>query len=86
MDKYLEIFIKAFKCFDHKLKNYCCVKIIRSEEKFTNQAKIEIKILEYILTHDKSEHSNIVKIMENFMFRNHVVRINIKNSVLYLNY
>jgi dual specificity tyrosine-phosphorylation-regulated kinase 2/3/4 len=66
---------QAFKCFDHKLKANCCIKIIRSEEKFTNQAKIEIRILEYILNHDKSGSSNVVKIQEHFMFRNHVVRI-----------
>lgn len=78
--------IKAFKCFDHKLKTNCCIKIIRSEEKFTNQAKIEIRILEFILNNDKYGSSNVVKILEHFMFRNHVVNIFLKSSVLYLNY
>jgi dual specificity tyrosine-phosphorylation-regulated kinase 2/3/4 len=50
------------------------VKIIRSEEKFTNQSKIEIKILEYIQSHDKIGNSNVVKILDHFMFRTHVVR------------
>jgi hypothetical protein len=67
--------LQAFKCFDHKTKANCCVKIIRSEEKFTNQAKIEIRILEFILKHDKQHTSNVVKILESFMFRSHMVKI-----------
>lgn len=59
---------------DHKTKNYVCVKIIRSEEKFTNQAKIEIRILEYIQSHDSHGQSNVVKILDHFMFRAHVVK------------
>lgn len=35
-------FGKVFKAFDHKKKQYVALKIIKSQLKFTNQAKIEV--------------------------------------------
>jgi serine/threonine protein kinase len=64
-------FGQAVKCFDHKNREYVCVKIIKNKKKFSKQAQIEINILEYI--RDKNDKdSNTVKIIEHFMFRNHI--------------
>lgn len=38
-------FGKVVKAYDHKKKQYIALKIIKSQQKFTNQAKIEVEIL-----------------------------------------
>lgn len=63
---------EAIKCYDHKTKEYVCVKIIKSNIKFYEQAKIEIQILDYISRNDIHSFSNIVKFYTHFTFRNHI--------------
>lgn len=68
-------FGQALKCYDHYLKTNICLKIIKNKKKFTNQAKIEIRLLHYINQNDRQEESNVIKMVDNFTFRNHVVII-----------
>ena len=68
-------FGQALKCIDHKTQEMVAVKIIRSKKKFYNQSTIEIKILKYIKDHDPKGKANVVKILDFFMFRKHVVSI-----------
>ena len=63
---------EAIKCYDHKTKEYVCVKVIKSNIKFYDQAKIEIQILDYISRNDTNSFSNIVKFYTHFSFRNHI--------------
>lgn len=63
---------EAVKCLDHKTNEYVCIKIIKSNMQFHNQAKIEIKLLEYISKNDKEGETNIVKFYSHFTFRNHI--------------
>lgn len=68
-------FGQAIKCFDYKTKSKVCVKMIKSKKKFQRQAKIEIKILEFIKAQEAmypKEKSNVVKIIEHFVFRDHI--------------
>lgn len=66
-------FGQALKCYDHKNKEFVCVKIIKNKKKFIKQSKIEIKLLEYIQSNDPKNKKNIVRILNNFSFRNHNV-------------
>lgn len=50
-----------------------CVKIVKQQKKFTEQAKIEIKVLEYIKDEDPNDETNIIKIQKWFSFRGHIV-------------
>ena len=68
-------FGQALKCFDHRNKEFVCVKIIKNKKKFIKQSKIEIHLLEYIKKYDKNDENNIVKILDNFAFRNHIVNL-----------
>lgn len=63
---------EAVKCLDHKTKEYVCIKIIKSNMKFHNQAMIEIKLLDYIAKNDLDGETNIVKFYSHFKFRNHI--------------
>ena len=60
------------KCYDHKTKEYVCIKIIKSNRKFYNQAMIEIKLLEFISKNDIEGDINIVKFYSHFKYRNHI--------------
>ncbi|CAD8059548.1 unnamed protein product [Paramecium primaurelia] len=65
-------FGQALKVFDHQKNVISCLKIIRNKKKFYNQSLIEIQILTYIKDKDPENLTNIIKIKDYFVFRNHV--------------
>lgn len=65
-------FGQVLKVMDHKTKTKLALKIIRNKKKFEYQAKIEIKVLKDIKNHDRHDRSNIIKIIDNFIFRKHI--------------
>lgn len=69
-------FGQAVKCYDHKNREFVCVKIIKNNKKFIKQSKIEIGLLEFIQENDPEDEKNIVRILNNFPFRNHNVNFN----------
>jgi hypothetical protein len=66
-------FGQAIKCLDHKTKEKVCVKIIKNKKKFAHQARIEINLLNYINKNDGEGEGNMVKMIDNFVFRGHIV-------------
>jgi len=67
-------FGQAIKCFDHKVKEHIALKIIRSKKRFYHQATVEVKILKYIKDNDTKNRSNVVKMLDYFTFRKHIVQ------------
>ncbi|EAS02804.2 Serine/Threonine kinase domain protein (macronuclear) [Tetrahymena thermophila SB210] len=65
-------FGQVLKVFDHKRKEYAALKVIRNKQKFHEQALIELNILHYIKEKDYDNQTNIVKIRDFVIFRNHV--------------
>ncbi len=65
-------FGQVIKCFDHKKREFCAVKIVRNESNFNRQAQEEIRILELLKKQDKLDQMNIIHIYDSFTFRNHV--------------
>lgn len=66
-------FGQTLKCFDYKTNECVAIKVIRNKRRFHQQAVIETKILKYIKENDPDERSNMVKLKEFFIFRNHFV-------------
>lgn len=64
-------FGQVIKVYDHKHKKNLALKIIRNKKKFEYQAKIEIKVLKDIRDNDPKDKSNIIKLIDNFVFRKH---------------
>lgn len=60
-----------FEVIDHKHNKPVALKIIRNQEKFYNQALIEIDILKVINRADNS--SCLIRMLNYFTFRNHIV-------------
>ena len=71
------------KCFDHKTKEQCCVKVVKNKKKVLDQAKIEIQILEFIKNKDTNNECHIVRIIHNFSFRNHIVNIYLIKCIVF---
>jgi len=65
-------FGQVLKVYDHKEKEFVALKIIRSQKKFHFQAKIEIRLLQYMMNQHGCDY-NITGIKNDFTFRNHVV-------------
>jgi dual specificity tyrosine-phosphorylation-regulated kinase 2/3/4 len=67
-------FGEVFRAFDHQEKNEVAVKVVRSKEKYLEQARSEIEILKFIK--EKSEcKTQIVNFLRSFLFRNHLVLV-----------
>ena len=73
------------KVYDHKNKEQVALKIIRSPKKFHLQAKIEIKILKYMMQHQGGDF-NVLELKDYFVFRKHVVRIFLFLIVFLMNF
>lgn len=66
-------FGSVFKCFDHKKKEFCALKILRNKKRLYKQGLIEINLLEILRRHDPDDKKNIIRIKENFVFRKHLI-------------
>lgn len=67
-------FGQVVKVFDHRKKEYVALKIIRSQKKFHQQAKVEIDLLRFMAKNHSSSY-NITDLKDHFIFRNHVCLI-----------
>ncbi|KAK5849408.1 hypothetical protein PBY51_009053 [Eleginops maclovinus] len=65
-------FGQVVKAFDHKSQNHVALKMVRNEKRFHRQAAEEIRILEHLRKQDKDSSMNVIHMLENFTFRNHI--------------
>ncbi|KAM8973270.1 dual specificity tyrosine-phosphorylation-regulated kinase 2 isoform 1-T1 [Pelodytes ibericus] len=65
-------FGQVVKAYDHKLHQYVALKMVRNEKRFHRQAAEEIRILEHLKKQDKDNNMNVIHMLENFTFRNHI--------------
>ncbi|XP_029018740.1 dual specificity tyrosine-phosphorylation-regulated kinase 2 isoform X2 [Betta splendens] len=65
-------FGQVVKAFDHKLQTHVALKMVRNEKRFHRQAAEEIRILEHLRKQDKDSSMNVIHMLENFTFRNHI--------------
>ncbi|KAJ8398853.1 hypothetical protein AAFF_G00417610 [Aldrovandia affinis] len=65
-------FGQVVKAYDHKTLQHVALKMVRNEKRFHRQAAEEIRILEHLRKQDKDAGMNVVHMLENFSFRNHI--------------
>ncbi|KAM3925360.1 dual specificity tyrosine-phosphorylation-regulated kinase 2 isoform 1-T1 [Leptodactylus fuscus] len=65
-------FGQVVKAYDHKLHQHVALKMVRNEKRFHRQAAEEIRILEHLKKQDKDNNMNVIHMLENFTFRNHI--------------
>ncbi|GJJ70395.1 dual specificity tyrosine-phosphorylation-regulated kinase 2/3/4 [Entomortierella parvispora] len=65
-------FGQVAKCYDHKTGEYVAIKIIRNKKRFHCQALVEVKILDKLNRWDPDAKHNLIRMTDNFYFRNHL--------------
>ncbi|KAK3817500.1 MAG: kinase-like domain-containing protein [Benniella sp.] len=65
-------FGQVAKCYDHKTGEYVAIKIIRNKKRFHCQALVEVKILSNLNRWDPEDKHNLIRMTDNFYFRNHL--------------
>ncbi|KAF9932546.1 hypothetical protein BGZ67_004694 [Mortierella alpina] len=65
-------FGQVAKCYDHKTGEYVAIKIIRNKKRFHCQAVVEVKILNNLNKWDPEDKHNLIRMTDNFYFRNHL--------------
>jgi dual specificity tyrosine-phosphorylation-regulated kinase 2/3/4 len=65
-------FGQVCKCIDHKTKEIVAVKVVKNKRKFHKQGMVEIKLLKQMRDLDPEENYNIVRVINHFVFRNHL--------------
>ncbi|KAG0368377.1 hypothetical protein BGZ54_002043 [Gamsiella multidivaricata] len=65
-------FGQVAKCYDHKTGEYVAIKIIRNKKRFHCQALVEVKILSNLTKWDPEDKHNLIRMTDNFYFRNHL--------------
>jgi dual specificity tyrosine-phosphorylation-regulated kinase 2/3/4 len=65
-------FGQVCKCFDHKIKDFVAIKLIKNKRRYHHQAEIEIKILKSLKKKDKDKSNNVIHVADFFYFRKHV--------------
>ncbi|KAI9240711.1 MAG: kinase-like domain-containing protein [Podila humilis] len=65
-------FGQVAKCYDHKTGEYVAIKIIRNKKRFHCQAVVEVKILNNLNKWDPEAKHNLIRMTDNFYFRNHL--------------
>eukprot|EP00794_Sanderia_malayensis_P010866 gene10866-12021_t len=65
-------FGQVVKAYDYKEKEEVAIKIIKNKKPFLNQAQIEVQLLEMMNSHDPDAKFYIVRLKNQFMWRNHL--------------
>lgn len=68
-------FGQVSKALDHKTGQYCALKIIKNKKKFHDQALVEVKILKHLNDGDPNGRCHNIRMLDSFIFRNHMVII-----------
>eukprot|EP00826_Nyctotherus_ovalis_P034104 TRINITY_DN2798_c0_g1_i7.p1 TRINITY_DN2798_c0_g1~~TRINITY_DN2798_c0_g1_i7.p1 ORF type:complete len:517 (+),score=-1.28 TRINITY_DN2798_c0_g1_i7:390-1940(+) len=71
-------FGQVLKCTDHKTKDTVALKVIQSKKRLYKQASVEVKLLKYVKDRDVGNGSHVVKLLDSFVFRGHVVWFGIR--------
>ena len=66
-------FGQALKCFDHKEKRIVALKVLRCKKKLYKQGMVEANILKFIKDKDPDNKLHIIKILDCFLFRMHIM-------------
>ncbi|KAJ3045310.1 Dual specificity tyrosine-phosphorylation-regulated kinase, partial [Rhizophlyctis rosea] len=65
-------FGQVVKCYDHKTKSNCALKIIRNKKRFEKQGAVEVKVLDRLKREDPDDLCSIIHMGEHFYFRGHL--------------
>jgi dual specificity tyrosine-phosphorylation-regulated kinase 2/3/4 len=63
----------VLKCFDHKLKEYVALKILKNKKRLYKQGLVEAKLVKHLNDLDPEDKKNIIRRLDQFVFRKHLM-------------
>ena len=63
----------VLKCFDHKLKEYVALKILKNKKRLYKQGLVEAKLVKHLNDLDPEDKKNIIRRLDQFVFRRHLI-------------
>lgn len=63
----------VLKCYDHKEKVYCAVKILKNKKRLYKQGLVEARLIKHLNDKDPEDKKNIIRRLEQFSFRKHLI-------------
>ncbi|KAL3670549.1 hypothetical protein V7S43_004863 [Phytophthora oleae] len=67
------VFSRTYKCIDTTTSQAVCLKIIKNNKEYFDQGIDEIRILEYIDQNCKVDERHLVRLLDAFYFREHLI-------------
>jgi hypothetical protein len=67
------VFSRTYKCVDTSTEQAVCLKIIKNNKEYFDQGVDEIRVLEYIDHHCKVDERHLVRLLDSFYFREHLI-------------
>ncbi|KAG6623596.1 CMGC/DYRK protein kinase [Phytophthora cinnamomi] len=67
------VFSRTYKCIDTTTEQAVCLKIIKNNKEYFDQGVDEIRILEYIGRNCKVDEKHLVRLLDAFYFREHLI-------------
>ena len=61
------------RVFDHKQKEFVALKILKNKKRLYKQGLVESKLIETLNVNDKEDKKNIVRRLDHFVFRKHLI-------------
>jgi dual specificity tyrosine-phosphorylation-regulated kinase 2/3/4 len=63
----------VLRCYDHKDKCYVAVKILKNKKRLYKQGLVEAKLIKHLNDSDPEDKKNIIKRLDQFVFRKHLI-------------
>lgn len=63
----------VMKCYDHKEREYVALKILKNKKRLYKQGLVEAKLIKHLNDHDPEDKKNIIKRLDQFVFRKHLM-------------
>jgi len=64
-------FGQVLRCHDYKTNADVALKLVRNKKRFFKQAQVEVDLLVKIRDADRADHSSIIHVQDDFVFRQH---------------
>ena len=61
------------RVFDHKQQEFVALKILKNKKRLYKQGLVESKLIETLNRNDPEDKKNIVKRLDHFVFRKHLI-------------
>lgn len=78
------VFSRTYKCVDTATYQIVCLKIIKNKKEYFDQGVDEIRVLEYIAENCNVDEKHLIRLLDYFYFREHLIIVTEVWTLLFL--